>query len=153
MAGIVPARGDWEYRTFTISSTATFFKGDALRLNGVRELAVYNSVSSQVHGIAMHDSSASLPAGKCVVAIPAPNCTAYIDVPTGLTASQLSLGQSLGLYKSGATNTSYLTTLMGSAYSTVGVIAGPIDSTLSRIEIAFLVNGGLYSATTSVFLS
>src|SRR5690349_7392 len=106
MAGIVPARGNWEQRTLTISSTATFFKGDALRLNGARDLAVYNSVSSQVIGIAMHDSSASLPAGKCVVAIPAPNCTAFIDVPTGLAASVLSVGQTVGLYKSGATNTS-----------------------------------------------
>lgn len=153
MAGIVPARGNWEYRTLTLSSTATFFKGDALKLNGVRELAVYNSVASQVEGIAMHDSAASLPAGKCVVAIPAPNCTAFIDVPTGLAASVLSQGQTVGLYKSGATNTSFLTTLMGSAFSQVAVIVGPLDSLQSRIEVAFLVNGGMYSAASSVFLS
>src|SRR5690348_3083315 len=146
MAGIVPARGNWEQRTLTISSTATFFKGDALKLNGVRELAVYSSTDSSLFGVALNDSSASLPAGKCVVAIPAPNCTAYLDVPTGLAASQLSLGQSLGIYKSGATNTSYLTTSMGSNFSRLAVIAGPLDSALSRIEIAFLVSGGLYSA-------
>ena len=153
MAGIVPARGNWEYRTLTLSSTATFFKGDAVAFNGTRDVTRYLSTHSSLLGIALHDSSASLPAGKVLVAIPAPNCTAYVDVDTGLAASQLSLGQSLGIYKSGATNTSFLTTLMGSNFSRLAVIAGPIDSTLSRIEVAFIQSGGLYSASTSTFLS
>ena len=153
MAGLIPARGNWEYRLTNQASAATFFKGDALALNGVREAVRFASTSSQLHGIAMQDSANSLPRGKVIVAIPAPNCTAYADVDVGIAASALSIGQGKSLYKSGATNTSYISQLAGSQFSTVCVVAGPLDSALSRIEVAFLTSGGLYSASTSTYLT
>lgn len=153
--GLTPARGDWEYRRLDQASTATFFKGDALTLNGIRQVVRYASTSSVLIGIAMQDSANSLPRGKALVAIPAPGCTAMADVDTGVAASELSFGQTMHIYKSGATNTSFVSFgALASVFSRVVQIVGPLDSAQSRIEVSFSQQGGIYnSASTTTFLS
>src|SRR5262245_336422 len=107
--GLTPARGEWEYRQFTTASSATYAKGTLVALNTARDVVEFVSTMSTYLGIAMSASTASLPLGKVLVAIPAPGCTAYSDVTNSFAASALSIGEVYSIGKHGNLN-SYITT-------------------------------------------
>lgn len=148
--GLVPARGRWENELFDVLSTATFRQGALVKLNGARTVSEYSGGEASFLGIALHNSSASLPAGKVLIAIPtSQDCTAIADVPTTMAASALSLGDALGIVKSGNT-CSFVTDAYTSAASNVCVIRGAIRlSPLSTIEVGFLSAGQVYGSTVS----
>src|SRR2546429_5218061 len=95
-----------------ITGVATYDYGLLVNLDWgflVRESA---STDSKFYGIAMSNSTASLPgplsslayssnSGAVLVAIPAPGCTAYSDLTTGITQSALSIGKKVCMYKQG----------------------------------------------------
>ena len=170
--GCVPARGDWEYRLSAVSSGATFGKGSLVALDSGYLVREYLSTDSQVYGIALSASTASLPgpagssgavplgyasfsSGGVLIAIPRPGCTFYSDVTTGVTQSAMSIGKSVLIYKQGNLM-SYASTVFGQAsgFSQTVTIVGPIDSTNSRVECAFNVLATVfYSASTHTFAS
>ena len=149
---LVPARGNWEYRTYDITSASTFSRGDAVGVGAARGVSVYSGGDDNFLGIAMHDSSLSLPAGKVVVAIPdGPGCTLIAKTPTGFAQSSCSLGETLGLYRV-AGITSYVT---GSYTSDTGrplIAVGPINSANSTIECAVKYNAVVYGSAFSATL-
>jgi hypothetical protein len=146
--GLTPARGDWEYRLFNTASAATYAKGNLVALNGARDVVEFTSAMSSHLGIALSASTASLPVGKVLVAIPRPGCTAYSDVTTSFAGSALSIGEVYSIGKHGNLN-SYITT-RASVFSSVVEIVGPLDSATSRIEVAFVQLGAtLYSVSST----
>lgn len=153
--GITPT-GDWKkwnQQTFNLTSTSSAKKGSLVKFDGARNVAEYTSVDSHYLGVQMHASSDSLPTGKCTVAIPTSGARAVVDVWTGMTASQLSLGQAYTLSRNGDTPCSILTTLATSVFSRIVTITGPIDSVNSRIEVAFIQNEAVFGSTSSVSIS
>ena len=165
--GCVPARGQWEYRLSAVSSTATFGKGSLVNLDPIGLVIEYRSTDSQVFGIAMSHSTSSLPgpsgplgyasfnSGAVTVAIPAPGCTFYSDLTTGVAQSSLSIGLAVCMYKQGNLM-SYASTVGGQAsnFSRIVTIVGPIDTANSRVECAFNVLASVfYSSSTHTFAS
>ena len=156
--GLTPARGNWETRWFETASAATFAKGSLVNFDDAYRLGEYASTDSQIVGIAQSHSTASQSIrGLNMVAVylPAPGCTAYSDVTTGVTQSSMSIGKKILVYKEGNLF-SYASTVMGHAsrFSAVAQVVGPIDSDLSRVEIAFnMENVGFYSTSSVTFLS
>ena len=169
--GCVPARGNWEYRLSAISSGATFGKGSLVNYDAGFLVREYLSTDSNWLGIAMSNSTASLPgvsaplafasftSGAVVVAIPAPGCTFYSDLTTGVTQSSLSIGKTVCMYKQGNLM-SYASTVAGasaalSIFSGTVTIVGPIDSANSRVEVAANMRGVIFygSASTTTNLS
>lgn len=156
--GLIPARGNWETRWFETASAATFRKGSAVQLDDAYRLGEYASTDSGVLGIALSDSVNSTPMGgvnKVAVALPAPNCTAYSDVTTGIAQSDLSIGKKVCLYKQGNV-ASYASTVIGHAsrHSALLTVVGPIDSVNSRVEVAFnMENVGWYSTSSTTYAS
>lgn len=152
--GIIPARGPWEYRTFPKSQLSTlaqaqFGQGDLVCLDHGRHLSVYTSTQSGYLGVAMHPSINS--ALGVTIAIPAPNCTAYVDSLTTDAASSFSLGQSASIItRYGKTSVLSMQPAGGSAFSFLVTTVGPMDSVRSVIEVAFLQQGAVfYSASSS----
>lgn len=154
--GLVPARGDWEQRWFETLSTATYAKGSLVCFNPVYQLREYASTDSAVLGIAMSHSTASQKIrglNMVQVSIPAPNCTAYSDITTGVTQSAMSIGKRILVYKQGNLM-SYASSVMGHAsnFSSIAQVVGPIDAQLSRVEIAFNLDGAVfYSVSSTTF--
>lgn len=153
--GLTPARGDWNLRTFDSNSTATFVQGSLVALNPRRLVVEYTSVSSAPLGIAMHNSVNSIPAGKVVVAVPSGgDCTFWAQTGT-LARSALSLGQTVGIKKSGNTVDQVDGTLT-SAVSAVGSVYGAVQDTsiVSRIEIYWAPTQWVFgSASSNTFAS
>lgn len=149
---LIPATGDWDYRTFDSNSTATFVYGSLVALNPARLLVEYTSVSSAALGIAMHSSVNSVIPGKATVAVPTAGCTFF--APTGtLATSALSLGQACGISKSGNT-VDQVDTTINSRGSVIGVIIrGPFDTSgMSKAEIAWSPTMGvLFSGSSNTF--
>lgn len=152
--GIVPARGDWEYRTFpksqlTTLSQGAFGYGDLVCLDHGRNLSVYTSTQSGYLGVALH-ASANSQLG-ITVAIPRPGCTAYVDSLTTDAASSFSLGQSASIMtRYGHTSVLSMQPAGGSAFSFLVTLVGPMDSVRSRIEVGFIQQGAtFYSASSS----
>ena len=146
--GLVPCRGDWEYRTFNTSSAATFAKGCLVALNGARDVVEYVSTMSSYLGIAMSHSTASTPAGKVVVAIPRPGCSATADLNGGWAQSLVSIGEVFCISKAG--NLMSFITLRQSVFSSNVEVVGPVDSATSRVEVAFVQLGAtLYSVSST----
>lgn len=156
--GLVPARGNWETRWFETASAATYGKGSIVNFNDAYRLKEYASTDSGIVGIALSHSTASTPIrglNMVAVALPAPNCTAYSDVTTGVTQSGLSIGKKILVYKEGNLM-SYASTVMGHAsrHSAIAQIVGPIDADNSRVEIAFnMENVGFYSTSSVTWAS
>jgi len=151
--GLVPARGDWETRWFETLSTATYAKGSLVNFNAAYQLREYASTDSTVVGIAASASTGSQSMGgvkKVGVWIPAPNCTAYSDLTTGVTQSAMSVGKRILIYKQGNLM-SYASTVMGHAsnFSSIAVVVGPVDTALSRVEIAFNQDSVAFYSTSS----
>ena len=123
-----------------------------MALSTARTVSLYSGGQACLLGFIKHDSADSLPAGQCVVAIPKPGCTAFIDVNTGIAASSLSRGESYGLWATGG-NTSFLTTAAYSDASRVVAIVGePIISPTSRIEVTFLSDSFQFYSNNTVSL-
>lgn len=154
--GATPARGPWQYRRSQISTLAQaqFVKGDIVCLDHARLVSVYTSTQSGMFGVATHDSLNSLPAGYAIIAVPLPGATAYVDSITTEVASALSFGQS-GSFFSRYGHTSILTMQPGggSSFSFLAQVVGPIDSTLSRIEVTFLGQTQQYASVSSSTLN
>jgi hypothetical protein len=151
---LIPNRGDWQLRLLDSNSTATFVKGSLVALNPRRLLVEYTSVSSAAVGIAMHDSADSLPAGKVVVAVPSAGATFWAQTGT-LATSALSLGQTVGIKKSGNTMDQVDATLT-SAVSAIGHIYGSVKDTssVSVIEVMWAPTQHVFgSASTNTFAS
>lgn len=155
--GIVPARGNWEIRTFqksdlTTLSQGAFSKGDLVCLDHARLLSVWTSTQSGYLGVALHASSDSNLGIS--VAIPAPNCTAYVDSLTTDAASNFSYGQA-GSFMTRYGHTSVLTMQPAggsSDWSFLATIVGKMDSGASRIEVAFIQQGAtFYSVSSGTF--
>jgi hypothetical protein len=152
MAGIVEGRGDWEYARLPLTAASVITQGDAVALSTARTVSLYSGGQAGLLGFIKHDSADSLPAGQCVVAIPKPGCTAFIDVPTGIANSTMSRGECFGIYASGG-NTSFLTTAAYSdASRVVCVVGNPIISPTSRIEVTFLSDSFQFYSNNTVAL-
>jgi len=152
--GIVPARGDWEYRRFSAFTTLAqgqWQKGELVGMSGPGRLpSLYTSSNfSTFLGVAMNASLQSVPTGTCVLAIPRPGCTAYVDLLTSEAASGMSFGQA-GSIVSANGITSTFSLLATSVWSRVVEIVGPVDSALSRVEVAFIQAGQTIYSTSSV---
>ena len=150
--GLQAGRGRWMLRTLDITAASTFTLGDALGVAGARTVSLYSGGDDNFLGIARHNSADSLPAGKVVVEIPAgPDCTVICNVPTGVAASSLSFGQTLGLYPT-AGSTSYITTSYTSDAGRPLIVVGPLNSANSTIECAFKQNAVVYGSALSATL-
>lgn len=156
--GLVPARGDWESRWFETASAATYGKGSLVNFDAAYRLKEYLSTDSAIVGIAASHSTASQSIrglNMVQVFVPAPNCTAYSDVTTGVTQSAMSIGKKILIYKEGNLM-SYASTVMGHAsrHSSIAQVLGPIDADLSRVEVAFnMENVGFYSTSSTTWVS
>ena len=152
--GITPARGNWEYRrsAVTTSSQGQFQKGDLVGLDKTRVASLYTSSNfSSYLGVATHDSLNSLPANFVTLAIPRPGCTAYVDLLTTEAASGMSFGQA-GSIVSANGRTSTFSLLATSVWSRVVEIVGPVDSNLSRVEVAFIQQAAvIYSVSSNTY--
>lgn len=148
--GLIPNRGHWEYELFDTGSAVTFKQGSLVQFATDRTLSEYSGGEASFLGIAQSNSTASLPAGKVLVAIPTSgNCTFIADLMAGEAQSNVSLGQSVGITKSGNT-VSVVTTAWTSTASRIAVVRGPIlTSPTSRIELAFLDAGSVYASSAS----
>lgn len=155
--GIIPARGDWEYRRvsgITTLSQGAFSGGDLVNLDHGRNLSVWTSTQSSYLGVAMGSSVNSLPVNNVLVAIPRPGCTAFVDSLTTDAASNFSLGQSGSIItRYGRTSCLSMLPAGGSVFSFQVTIVGPMDSNLSRIEVAFLQQTAIYYSASSATLN
>jgi hypothetical protein len=87
---------------FDTLSTATFIRGALTSLSPIGQAREYLSIHSVALGIAMGDSTASIPAGKVQIKVPNDaDTSAWITMPVGIAASSLSAGQPMGSTKSG----------------------------------------------------
>lgn len=151
--GLIPARGRWTQVTWDITAASTFSEGDALGISTLGQVSLYSGGQGNFIGIATHASSASLPAGKVVMEVPAgPGCTVMVNVPTGLAASSFSFGETFGIYAVGG-STSFLTK---SYTSTSGrpftVVGSCVLSPTSRIEAAIKYDAVVYGSALSSLL-
>ena len=153
--GIIPARGDWEYRRSAVSTLAgaAFGLGDLVKLDKSRSVSIFSSVASGYLGVAMGSSANSFPAGFVIVAIPRPGCTAYCDVATTEVSSGLSLGQVGSIATAGGRTSTWSGALSQSFTSNMCEIVGALDSTQSRIEIAFLPATSIFYSASSITLN
>jgi hypothetical protein len=150
--GLTAGRGRWIQRTLDITAASTFTKFDAVGVAAARTVSLYSGGDDNFLGIATHDSSASLPAGKVVVTIPADaSCTVIADVPTGVAQSSCSFGQTVGLYAVGG-STSYVTFSYTSDAGRPFTVVGPINSVNSTIELVYKPNTGVYGSAFSATL-
>jgi hypothetical protein len=148
---LYPARGEWKQRLLASNSTATFAAGSLVAFNPRRLVVEYTSLSSAAIGIAAHASVDSLAnPGKVLVHVPAgAECTFW--APTGtLAQSAVSLGQAVGIKKSGNTMDQVDATIT-STVSVIGTIYGPLvdTSTVSKIEVAWQVGQGVWFSGSS----
>ena len=153
--GITPARGPWETRTFpksqlTTLSQGAFSKGDLVCLDHGRNISVYTSTQSNYLGVALHDSSDSQ--FGISVAIPAPNCTAYVDSLTTDVGSNFSLGQAYSIITRYG-RTSCVSKAGESTLSMTVTAVGPIDTKQSRLEVAFLSHNAIFYSASSATLN
>jgi len=151
--GIIPARGDWEYRRFSAVTTLAqgqWQKGELVSLGFGRVPSLFTSSNMTTFlGVGMNASLQSLPTGTCTIAIPRPGCTAYVDTLTGEVASNLSFGEAGSIVSAGGI-TSTFSKLATSVWSRVVEVVGAVDSNLSRIEVAFIQNSATVYSTSSV---
>lgn len=150
--GITPARGDWEHRRFSAFTTLAqgqWQKGDLVGLTIGRLPSLFTSSNYSTYlGVGLHDSLNSLPSGTCTLAIPRPGCTAYVDTLTTEALSNLSIGEA-GSIVSANGRTSTFSKLATSVFSRTVEIVGVVDSTFSRIEVAFIQNAATFYSTSS----
>ena len=153
--GIVPARGEWEYRRFSAFTTLAqgqWQKGELVALGFGRLPSLFTSSNMTTFlGVSMNASLQSLPTGTCLIGIPRPGCTAYVDTLTAEVISNLSIGEA-GSIVSANGITSTFSKLATSVWSRTVEVVGVVDSTLSRIEVAFIQGAQTFYSTSSVSL-
>lgn len=154
--GVIPARGPWQYirSQLTTSSQGQFQRGDIVCIDHARLASLWTSTQSGMLGIATHDSLNSLPAGYATIAVPLPGATAWVDSLTTDAASNFSYGQA-GSFMTRYGRTSVLTMQPagGSVFSFLAQIRGPMDSSLSRIEVLFLQQTQQFASVSSSTLN
>ncbi len=142
-------RGDWSYRQYNTTSTATFQLGAIVGFSAA--LGTVSEISGGAPGnlgIAMSWSTMSLPAGKVNVAIPnGPECTVFLDTGT-IATSLLTVGFRAGIYKVGNVN-SVITMAYTSTASCPFIIASPINSANSTIECSCKMDAWTYGSAAS----
>ena len=152
---LIPNRGPWTTRLYDSNSTATFVYGSLVCLDPRRRVIEWSSVKSAPLGIALGNSVNSLAhPGKVLVAIPTAGCSFWALTGT-LAVSALSLGQTVGISKSGNTVDQVDATLT-SAVSAVGHIYSAVvdTSVVSRIEVMWAPTQHIFgSASTNTFAS
>lgn len=152
--GIIPARGNWELRRSAVTTLAQgqFQQGDLVGMDHTRVASLMTSSNfTSVLGVATHNSVNSLPPGFVTLAIPAENCTAYIDLLTTEIRSSLSFGQ-VGSIVSAGGRTSTFSRLAASSASQWVAICGEPSSLDSRIEVMFLQQAlVMYSVSSTTF--
>lgn len=155
--GITPGRGPWEYIRSPITSLSQgqFQKGDLVACGVARLASLYTSSNySTILGVATHDSLNSLPAGFATIAVPQDGCTAWVDTLVGEVRSNLSFGEAGSIVSAnGRTSTfSKLATSVWSRVVEIRTADQPVNSTDSRIEVAFIKNAFTLYSTSSVSL-
>jgi hypothetical protein len=149
--GIVVSGDGWRNVIFDVGSATT--KGDLVSLSPTATVRPYTSTDSQPLGVAQHASADSLPDGKILVAVPKyPGAEMTCDVPTGLDASDVSYGITLGIYGANA-RTSAITTLHVSAFSDIVTSEGEYDSSLSRLKVSVNANFVVGAQSSNTFAS
>ena len=142
-------RGNWTYREFNTTSTATYFPGAIVAFSGaLGTMSELSGGAPGALGIAMSYSTASLPSPKVLVAIPnGPDNTVILDTGT-IATSLLTVGFSAGIYKLGNVN-SVITMSYTSAAGKPFVIASPINSANSTIECSIKYDAWTYGSAAS----
>ena len=150
---LIPNRGPWTTRLYDSNSTATFVYGSLVCLDPRRRVVEWTSVKSAPLGIALGSSVNSVAhPGKVLVAIPTAGCSFWAQTGT-LAVSALSLGQTVGISKSGNT-VDQVDMTATSAVSVVGYIYSAIQDTsiVSRIEVMWAPTQHIFgSASTNTF--
>jgi len=137
--GFTYISGPMFVREFNLTSTATFKQNNPVVISGAGTIIESGGTTNTIAGFAVHDAANSVPAGKVLVMIPAEGRTVFASiVTTGVAASALSSGATLGMAKSG--NSWYAT---GSPTTALFVVVpredgSTIDSTDSSIFIQVL---------------
>jgi hypothetical protein len=134
--GFTYVSGPLFIREFNLTSTTTVKGIQPVMISGAGTIIESLATSQTLAGFILHDAVNSVPAGKCLVAVPADGRTIWASiVTTGVAASALSSGATLGMAKSG--NSWYLT---GSPTTAIFVVVpredgSTIDSTDSSIFV------------------
>lgn len=156
--GIVPSNGQWETKWFETASAATFPKGALVTFNPGYQVREYASTDSAIVGVALSYSTASTSIrglNMVEVAVPLPGAKAYADITTGIAQSALSIGKKVCAEKRG-NYMSFASTVIGEAsrFSAIFQVAGPIDATRSRVEVAINAEtAAFYSTSSTTFAS
>lgn len=134
------------------AAASAFTDGDVLVLDGTRRASRHSGGEADVLGVALADSADSIN-GLIPVHIPKPGDVFEADIPTGIAASALSLGQSFGIYSVSGYN-SYITGSYTSTEARFLIVTGAPDSDRSRIEVSFAQDAlTLLASTTSKALA
>jgi hypothetical protein len=94
-------KGPIKYVLSTISSTCTVKARNPVTLSDDRTILEADSDSTAIYGIAAHDAADSIYAGKMLVEIPEATTVYAIKIGTSAAASEVSVGQSFDIEKSG----------------------------------------------------
>lgn len=146
MPGLKYLSGPVLRREFEIGSA--FTQGDLLTLETDRQCSRISGGANGVLGVALADSADSLPATKAQVLIPLPGSVFLADVPAGIAASSVSLGQTLGVYSVSGYN-SYITTSYTSEDGRPFTVAGPMNSAFSKIPVEIRASQAIFASVTS----
>lgn len=151
--GLIPARGPWDYWTMDVTSAATFKKGCAVCIDGGSgkgwTVSEYSGGAPNFLGIAMSNSTDSLPAGKIVVAVPlGPDCTVMADLDV-VTASGLSTGFNGGIIKKGNLMSYFSSAASTAAAGRPLISTGKVNSTTSQVE-CWVAVAAQVSATSQI---
>ena len=99
--GFTYISGPVKYVLSTLSSTCTVKARNPVTLSDDRSVIEAASDSTAIYGISAHDAANSIYPGMILIEIPEPETVYATKVQTGVAASELSVGQSHGIEKSG----------------------------------------------------
>ena len=122
-------------REFNLTSTTTVKANNPVMISGAGTIIESLATAQTLAGFIIHDAANSIPAGKCLVMVPADRTVFASIVTGGVAASGLSSGATLGHAKTG--NNFYVT---GSPTTAIYVVVpredgSTIDSTDSSIFV------------------
>lgn len=152
--GFTYVSGPIKYVLSVLSSTCTVRGRNPVTLSDDRSVIEAKSDSTAIYGIAAHNAADSIIPGYMLVEIPTPETVYAAKVQTGVAASQLSVGESHGIEKSGnflrvdvdSTQTQMVTIVPRGNYATH-------DSNDSSIFVHFLGNVlGVFNSNASVLI-
>ena len=130
-------------REFNLASAATVKQGMPVKLDGAGNIIESLGTDSVLAGFILHDAANSVPAGKCLLAIPGDARTVFVATSgSGVAASNLSSGATLGQFKSG---NSWFLSASGSTISAMYVVVpredgSTLDSTDSSVFVQVIGN-------------